>query len=184
MPVIINNTNPTTDFSVDVTALSADQTGPAWYDDVRMAATYPQDLGLLVLPVAGPPGTPPEVVQVHGGVSLKRVDWRAVREGVPPQVPAAPLSDGVSTLLAAGATVALPALDANANMQIFSASGTYLYVMSQPVGPASGTDLNAGASPADTFTFNVNVYPGKNFLAALTPQQVPPAPALVGVTLG
>ncbi len=71
MPVIISQTQgtgiPYTDYKID-----------------REAKVHQ---GVIVIPVAGPPGTPPKIVRTYAPYMEKRATWAVERLGVQPVVP-------------------------------------------------------------------------------------------------
>jgi hypothetical protein len=51
------------------------------------AVSYVIDPGLRQIPVAGPPGTPCQIVRKHGGKGRKTIQWFAVGWGAKPPLP-------------------------------------------------------------------------------------------------
>jgi hypothetical protein len=94
------------------------------YDSVH---EYYADNGLLEIPVAGPPGTPCQIVRVHAGYGIRTSSWDASKRGTPPAMPSPEDTPSGDTLLSYEINLAQPRLDVNQGGLSFAASGTYVY---------------------------------------------------------
>lgn len=116
---------------------------PDNYFTYQQGNNYSYDAGLLVLPVAGPDGSPPRVVKTHATIGRRSVSVHAIKVDTPPVIP----SLGVNTaegdiFLGGGLSLPLPQINSNQNGFNYFADGQYEYV--QP-GPPRGYD------PTDCF---------------------------------
>lgn len=128
---------------------SAAQTGPHPYHEFLIDSTYLEDTGLRVLPVAGPPGTPPKVIRVHAGIRSKQVEWTAERRGDKPELPHWDTGNSADILISKEIAPCSPLLISE-NNHAWRVSGIYLYVSA--VAPSDSDRMAAGANPADTTT--------------------------------
>lgn len=147
---------------------SNDQGGDNFYSDFRMRVTYATDMGVLGMPVAGPPGTPIEVIQIHGGMTYKVVEFVAEREIVPPRVPHPGAVDPNNVLKFWRVTPATPVLLPSGLARVWQVSGTYVYLLKVPFGDTP-PNLPTGASPADVTGASSNDFPAGNFDSTLSP---------------
>jgi len=117
------------------------------YTDYEIDGRYDTDNGLLIIPVAGPPGTAAEVVRVHAPYTTKSVKWTAERGGTPPTLPSA--NTGVANEMLAHKTVfgIAPGIDLFGTAHIYRNSGEYFYLM--PVPKADTDPLVFGKLPYD-----------------------------------
>jgi hypothetical protein len=58
-----------------------------WYITYEISISYDIDTGDVVMPAAGPKGTPGRAVKLHGGAAKKTVGWVASRAGAQPILP-------------------------------------------------------------------------------------------------
>lgn len=123
--------------------------------------------GILVMPVAGPPGTPPMIVRVHAGLDMSTVDFDASKIGEPPIVPAAEPRDPNLILLGGSQTASLPMIQPGGH--IWQLSGHYEYVHKKLTGldgpmPTGMMPIDFGTSigneiPAEVFTTGIIAIP-------------------------
>lgn len=107
---------------------------------------YEWDYGIRLMPVAGPPGTPPELIRIHSGFSWRKVQWTAARVGAVPICPL-PRPNANEVLARAIIKPLTPTVTQN-GVRIYRTSGWYLYLMGAM--PVIGTDrLSAGSAPWD-----------------------------------
>jgi hypothetical protein len=121
--------------------------------------------GLLALPIAGPPGTPPEIVRVHGGMDMLDISFAAGQMGGPMSIPHPDLGDGNSVLLGGSQVAALP-MEQQQGDHYWDLSGSYTYVCKQLIGLAA--QIPTGVMP---FESQVDKYNFGSTPAAMT---IPP----------
>jgi hypothetical protein len=107
--------------------------------------TYGWDFGNRAMPTAGPPGSPPAFVQIHGGLNVKTVTWATSFAGANPWIPdpfTVPANEViVGALLCNPIPGALPD-----GTPVISIAGQYVYVLKVPI--ALGRDsIPLGKSP-------------------------------------
>lgn len=140
------------------------------------------DSGLLVIPVAGPAGTPPKVVRVHGGLELETVDFSASSIGAYPKVPHPDINDPNLLRLGGSQSVPLPMIQPQGPHR-WTIAGSYSYVHRQMVGLAS--PLPVGQMPFDpTSDALSNTIPADCFsqaiLGSFSPPKVQPGQTQLG----
>jgi hypothetical protein len=111
----------------------------------------------MVLPVAGPDGTPPVIIKTHAKLAFKSVSWSAMKSGRPPRIPCPEPADGNEVLLSSVLSPATPKLQTNGLSHIWSIAGTYTYVLMNPLAPCSkglpsGGDRGTRRQRPTTFT--------------------------------
>src|SRR5438045_7280278 len=104
---------------------STEETREAPYTTYSMSVTYLNVQGRIQTPVAGPPGTPCEVIQVSAPTGVKVVSWTAARDGAVPTVPDPATVDPNNILLSYQITPAVPVLMANGQNHRWLMSGVY-----------------------------------------------------------
>lgn len=110
--------------------------------------SYVRNPGITLSPVAGPPGTPADVIQVCAPYGAKVVSWTACRIGLRPLVPdSAPNIDN-HVLAHEVVTTHEPVTSEDGQTKLFVISGTYVYLNLLPLVPASD-GLAMGAPPYD-----------------------------------
>jgi len=114
------------------------------------------DRGLCSMPVAGPPGTPAAIFQVHAPVGTQLVKWTAKRRGEPPMLPDPDPEDANKVLKTAGAAVYTKELMADGTTHVFTVEGSFLYLLKMPIEMKDGV-LYYGGSPADLSPREVHV---------------------------
>ena len=150
---------------------SADTNAPeklpsAFNNRYRATRERTRDDGLLVIPVAGPPGTPPEIVRVHAGVELETVSFEANKIGEPPTVPHPDQLDQNNLFLSGTQSAAVPMLQVQGNNHSWHISGAYTYVHKKPVG--LDAPLPTGVMPFEPYEVNgqkVNNTIGKQYFS-------------------
>lgn len=121
------------------------QTGPTYYRESNQDGRYEWDPGVIQCPVAGPVGTPCELLRLHGGAAKRIVNWTAERVGAQPQVPS-PLTQNPNEVT--GHVMVMPCTPAFApdGTPFYRLSGRYEYYL--VVAPEIGTDrLSSGGVP-------------------------------------
>jgi hypothetical protein len=111
--------------------------------------------GNYICPVAGPPGTPPQILNVHAGYSCRVVPWTVERVGSKPRIPSPLPVSPYEFLLSAVYVEENPILGPQGHY-IFRYSGTYvfgqLFIPTDTGGVKSTVDLNSasffGINPA------------------------------------
>ena len=139
---------------------------------------HSSDSGLIVVPVAGPAGTPAVAIRVHAGIERESIFWASTREGGAPIVPSWKsfiVGGNPNRVFLKGqrsATLPSPKLGGH----FFVISGVYEYGILQQEGLDSNFVL--GKMPWETdIDPNVNFIPALNFdpsgvIGTKTPSQV------------
>ncbi len=109
--------------------------------------------GLLLVPVAGPDGTPPEICKVHANYSTRTTRWSFEQIGKKPDIPDPCTGDPHTLLQERCITVGSP-ISLNGDDYIWRVSGVYVYILD--VGRDKSDPLPAGAPPAFTTAANKN----------------------------
>lgn len=101
------------------------------YTDTRATSEYERDTGILVIPIAGPAGTPPLVVQAHSPYGFRVDKFGYSKRNTPPVIPSpdAETSTG-DILLNANLNFMQPRIRDNQNHLEYAVYGTYTYVQS------------------------------------------------------
>ena len=157
-------------------------------DNCTVIRTRSSHSGLLAIPVAGPPGTPPEIVRVHGGMDMVDVSFSGGQMGGPMPIPHPDLFsvDGNSVLLGGSQAVNLP-MEQHQGDHYWNLSGGYTYICKQLIGLAAqiptgimpfeadaGKSIISGATP-NVFTIpntilSKNIVAGDQTTPKITPQ--------------
>ncbi len=137
---------------------SAAQSTGNYYLDGRFDSEYNWDFGLRLMDVAGPPGTPPEVIRVHSGHCFRVVRWTSLRVGATPDNPAP--KTNANEILFRAIVCPLTPIPWPGGSRVYRTSGVYYYLLL--TSPVIGTDrLSAGTAPWDGYTSSQNdVLPG------------------------
>lgn len=118
--------------------------------------TYVWDYGLEEMPVAGPPGTPCEIIQSHAPMCRKIVCWVAqADEGADPQAPdwnTGTANEQLTRKAISSTFLSVRADGGTAN----TIAGIYEYILSIP--PSDTDPLPMGGPPWDSSLANL-VYP-------------------------
>lgn len=118
--------------------------GGGEYDAYTQDHRYEHDTGIVALPVCGP--TPKvRLIRLHGGAGIRRIKWRAVRQGTPPVVPTAQ-DTTADKLLHSTVTPSLPVADQGTGRYTFAVTGEYVYAQITPRVCGTNT-LPTGAFP-------------------------------------
>jgi hypothetical protein len=114
------------------------------YDEEVERHSHEYDSGLVVMPVASRTAAH-RIVRTHGGMSMRRVEFRTARTGRPPVIPRA-VNGTNDTLLHATAAPLRPVPSGAGGNLRFMVSGEYLFVASDPRVPGVNS-LPTGAYP-------------------------------------
>ena len=125
------------------------------YSDYRTDTHTHFDEGVLVLPVAGPPGTPPKIVRTHAPHVTRRVNWIAEKLNAKPKLPHWNTSNGNDILVSAHFNSTSPAV--GANHLTFRADGIYVYASAAPSN-MDNISLPMGAPPNVNRSVTQNTY--------------------------
>ena len=152
------------------------------YDEFSQQVSYVADDGLLQIPVAGPPGTPCEIVRQHAGVGQRLTAFAAQRTGALPELPTADPQFPGEVLAGTRITPCIPSLMADGT-GVVRVEGSYVHFLLQPL--THKNYLPMGAAPFDEATgdqyqllptgFTVHGVPAPRAIA--NPPQSPPPPA-------
>jgi hypothetical protein len=99
----------------------------AMYDGYSVTRSRASESGVLVIPVAGPKGTPPKIVRVHGGLETETVSFAGERVGAFPAIPAPEIQDP-NVLLLDGVQHAKAPMIQQQGPHIWTITGAYSYV--------------------------------------------------------
>jgi hypothetical protein len=166
----------TTDFNNTFTGINVpsvwtvdhETNGP--YDTCLICSRIVTYLGVLPVPVAGPPGTPPKLIQFHAPFQLRLVAWIVTRWGAAPQLPHWDTGNPAEVLIHHDISAGGPVITQFAQSWQ-KATGLYVYCLTDPINPTVdgvpvGTNL---ASVVPTNTFNLQ---GAQFIRGV----IAPAP--------
>jgi hypothetical protein len=119
------------------------------YTAYEINTSYGLNTGILQLPVAGPPGTPPVLIQLHAGAQRKTVAVGGRRAGLPPLMPSS-TSLGIDGGVLANFVLSpqSPVLDADGETYVYNTGATYVYYLSSFIRAEDG--FRMGASPVYT----------------------------------
>lgn len=138
----------------------SDQYKDPSYPDYRTDFHHDIDEGLLLLPVAGPPGTPPKIVRTHAPYMTKRASWVAEKINDKPTLPHWDTSNPNDILVQAHWQPMSPV--AGLGFYVFACRGTYTYVSA--VAPSKdnlvlpmGAPVNVNRSSSDN-TFTIGLF--------------------------
>lgn len=151
----------------------------AHYNDYSIDSSYEWESGLLQVPVAGPPGSPSVLIQVHAPYSRKTVSWNAQRYGLKPLLPSANTGNANEVLYNWVCSPQAPVLSATGTPQ-YAVSGQYEYynvlpigsLTSLPSGKLGGIDVTA-SSVYDLLPFQ---FDSSMLLSSATPAGFPLPP--------
>ncbi len=119
--------------------------GGAGYNDYKITHRYETKSGVYATPVAGPPGTPPDIIVVHAPMVTKVARWTVERTGAQPNPPSSDTQNPGDVLLYSSVEPAAPALQGDGYTAVWRVSGTYAYVLAQGLNPTD--PYQAGAPP-------------------------------------
>ena len=134
-----DSTQTTYDYSlsgVSVPSLwTTDQLTNGPYEEVLVASRLITHMGMLPVPVAGPAGTPPELLEMHAPLQLRVVAWIVQRWGDRPQLPHPSTGNPAEILIYHDITVGSPVVQqfATAWQRV---SGFYVYLLINPCNPS------------------------------------------------
>lgn len=117
-------------------------TAPYRYCNIR--TRYRWWSGKKMLSVAGPPGTPAEIVQVAAPRGRKIVTFDVVRDRLPPEVPGVEADTPLQTFLAGWLQTTGPDLQADGQVYQWRTRGKWVYALVLPVTPAEGYPAPSG----------------------------------------
>lgn len=112
------------------------------YRAYTIRTSYPRASGCLLLPVAGPAGTPAHLVDVVAPYGRKVVTWAVIRQGAKPVLPA---PESQQCLAEATPVFEDSKVLPGGQVRLFYASGTYVYNLALPFTEADS--LPTGAPP-------------------------------------
>ncbi len=158
------------------TLLSKDQTGRAWYTQYLVDPSYEVDNGVMMIPVAGPPGTPPKIVRKYAPCMRKTVEWTAERKGLQPTIPHWDTGNPQEIPAYRNIMPVSPLL-LNDTEHAWRAAGTYVYFLSVAPDPLNAT-YAAGANPADITTPEQNVFNVSQFSKIYLRSPIQPIPSV------
>jgi hypothetical protein len=121
------------------------------YTDYTVETTFDSDAGILQSPVAGPAGTPSDIIQVSAPYDIMIVKWTAKRIGRKPLVPSPLRPNDPNAVLKSKTIVPLaPMMDPDGKTKIYRVSGVYVYQLLLPVEYVNVGYYTMGAPPFQT----------------------------------
>jgi hypothetical protein len=126
-----------------------------------MVSNFSWDYGELAVPVAGPDGTPCEIVKLHAKMCFKRVPFHLQRVGNKPDIPSANTSNPNEILIRKGIAPNAPGIMAPQQEQVWTVDGVYEYVMRVPL--AESDPIPCGSLTFDPTSPNANVFIAGDF---------------------
>lgn len=122
----------------------AEHAGGQIYSDADIDGRIDWDMGVLALPVCGPVGTAPVIIQVHAPVAWRAVEWTAGRKRERPRIPASDTKNDYEVVTGKTVFTNTPAMDTQGNL-IHRVSGRYEYAFLRP--PTKIDKLPMGVPP-------------------------------------
>lgn len=114
------------------------------YDEYSQVADYLFDSGLLQVPIAGPPGTPCEIIRWHAGVGQQLVTFAAQRTGARPELPTPEPQSSNEVLASLHVKPMAPTVMADGT-PVCRVEGSYTHFLLRPV--THRDTLRMGTSP-------------------------------------
>lgn len=106
-----------------------------------LSTTYRETTGIVQMPVAGPYGTPSQILDWGGGCWKKIVVWEAVCEGGKPSLPSAAPANPNERLESRDFTPQAPALMSDGITKVYRCTGVYIYALYSPPDFAAGVPM-------------------------------------------
>jgi hypothetical protein len=144
----------------------------AWEQEYGVVRRRVRDEGILVIPVAGPAGTPPKIVRVHGGLEMETVDFNSGKFGAPPTVPSPASLNSNLQFVSGNQAATLPMAQPQQGVHYWTLSGQYLYVHIKPTGLTSA--FSTGIMPFEIGTAVNNTIPASAFSQQILGSDSPP----------
>lgn len=119
------------------------------YFEYKQGNQYTYDSGNVVMPVAGPDGTAPQVVKLCAAIGTRTIAANALKVDAPPILPSMGRNTNEGDIFLSGA-ISLPLPQINSNQTGFNYKGSCEYLFVQP-GPPRGYN--------DGDTFETGRYP-------------------------
>lgn len=105
-----------------------EQFGDSWYTDARIDGRNEVHTGLLLVPVAGPEGTPPELIRVSAPYAKRVIEFAAERPNDRPMLPSWNTNNPNEVLAYRSIVTATPAM-APGGSRIYRTQGRYVYYL-------------------------------------------------------
>lgn len=119
------------------------------YTEYQINSRFVNQSGVIVVPSAGPDGTPPAVIKMHAAKQYRIVTWTATRVGVMPELPNPILTGSNDLLISMDVDPQAPKPYQVSNFYLYRVSGTYVYEILKPL--VIGTDpIPSAVLPAST----------------------------------
>lgn len=116
------------------------------------------DEGLISLPVAGPPGTPAEIIRVSAGQGAKVVAWFGRRKGSKIQAPQQEANTATQQFSGERVLLDSAKLLADNVTWVYTWAGFYLYLLTRRVSPNVGDSVSFGQPPYAQGSATTNVF--------------------------
>lgn len=134
------------------------------YDETSQQIGYQYASGAFACPVAGPPGTACEVIQLHAPIGGRSVVWRMQRSGAMPKMPSPKPHDN-EVLISSVIKPSTPGFQVDGT-PVVSVEGSYTYAYFTP--RTYQDDMPMGITPIDIVAPNAFVLQAGDFLDTLT----------------
>lgn len=120
------------------------------YDKYNLDNEYSYDSGTLVLPCAGPDGSPPRIVKTHASIGFRKCTLDSQKTGAPPWFPRIGVNTEAGDIfLGASLSIPIPAITTGQTGYRYSVRGEINYV--QPGEPRGADDVfETGEYPFET----------------------------------
>lgn len=124
------------------------------------------DDGLAVMPVCGPPGTPPEIMRVHAGYEIEEIIVDTISENGPPKTPHFQPADPNLVFMSGTQITSVPMISGRGG-HCWTMNATYIYAHVATKGLAA--DFPTGKMPFDHLVENgsENTIPGSLFIQGI-----------------
>lgn len=126
-------------FDLAKTAVSILDGQPDAYYDFKQGNEYTYDSGNCVMPVAGPDGTPPQIVKLYAAIGSRTIAVTSLKVDTPPILPSIGRNTDEGDIFISGA-ISLPLPQINSNQTGFNYRGTCQYEFVQPGVPRGYND--------------------------------------------
>jgi hypothetical protein len=132
-----------------------------WTRDFAADGEYGWDEGVLMVPTAGPVGSPAEAVRTHAPTATRRWAWTVESVNGPPSAPDWRTNNPNEIVLRRAVGTATPLMSPDGSW-FWRLRGVYVYGLLYPPQPENGDSLAQGGVPfATDSAASFNVGPGQ-----------------------
>lgn len=137
-----------------------EQFGESPYTEQPIDTRYEHFMGIVSIPVAGPPGTPPKIVTLHAPYAMKTVHWTTERQGEQNRMPHWNTGNSYEQLAYKTLVPAVPLMDIDGK-RFYRTSGTYCYCIA--VAPTDADTFAVGSPAYDLLPADENILTPASF---------------------